>query len=265
MNRKIIIGLVVLSMFLVFAGCVGKEEAKKPVAEEKPKFKTVEPGKLLVGVDATYPPFEYIENNEYKGFDIDLMREIAKRLGIEVEFVNQAWEGIIPALKSHKFDCICSAMTITKERAKQIDFSDPYFEAGQVIVVRKDSTIADAKDLEGKKVGVQLGTTGEYAARDLAKNYTFEIKTYDTTPDAFLDLKNGNIDAVICDNTVAEPLVKNNPDTYKIVGEKLTVEYYGIAVAKDNPELLAAINKALKEVKEDGTYDKIYGKWFGKS
>lgn len=261
--RKMALYFLIFGMVLA-AGCVGGEK-QKTETPKKPEFTTVQPGKLLVGVDATYPPFEYIENNEYKGFDIDLMKEIGKRLGLEVEFVNQAWEGIIPALKSHKFDCICSAMTITEERAKQIDFSDPYFEAGQVIVVRKDSTISGAPDLQGKKVGVQLGTTGEYAARDLNKNYSFEIKTYDTTPDAFLDLKNGNIDAVICDNTVAEPLVKNNPETYKIVGEKLTIEYYGIAVAKDNPGLLKAINQALKEVKEDGTYDKIYNTWFGKS
>ncbi|AEA46905.1 basic amino acid ABC transporter substrate-binding protein [Archaeoglobus veneficus] len=267
-----LIGILLIAAFV--AGCAQKEEVKPTPApeatvtpEETPAYKLVKPGVLTVGMDATYPPFEYINEttDEFEGFDVDLMKEIGKRLGLEVEFVNVAWEGIIPGLVAHKYDCICSAMTITEERKKQIDFSDPYFEAWQVIVVRADCTdITKPEDLAGKVVGVQIGTTGQFVAEDLVKSgINFEIKTYDTTPDALLDLKNGNIDAVIIDNGVAEKAIKNNPDVYKTVGGKLSYEEYGIAVAKDNPELLKAINQALKEVKEDGTYDKIYQKWFG--
>jgi|Deesub1362B_J571_1020462.scaffolds.fasta_scaffold00072_88 polar amino acid transport system substrate-binding protein len=276
MKLKYLVAILLITA--LFLGCAGeKKEAATPTPEKTampestpesaPKFKLVEPGVLTVGTDAAYPPFESINEvtNEFEGFDVDLMKEVAKRIGLEVKFVNVAWEGIIPGLVAHKYDVIASAMTITEERKKQIDFSDPYFEAWQVIVVRKDDDrISKAEDLAGKIVGVQIGTTGQFVAEDLVKEgINFEIKTYDTTPDALLDLKNGNIDACIIDNGVAEKALKNNPDTYKIVGGKLSYEEYGIAVAKDNPELLKAINQALKEIKEDGTYDKIYQKWFG--
>lgn len=270
--KKVLVVLSILLLAAFVAGCAEKEEPKAvpeetPAPEQTPAYKLVKPSVLTVGMDATYPPFEYINETteEFEGFDVDLMKEIGKRMGLEVEFVNVAWEGIIPGLVAHKYDVICSAMTITEERKKQVDFSDPYFEAWQVIVVRADNTdISKAEDLAGKVVGVQIGTTGQFVAEDLVKSgIEFEIKTYDTTPDALLDLKNGNIDAVIIDNGVAEKALKNNPDVYKIVGGKLSYEEYGIAVAKDNPELLKAINKALKEIKEDGTYDKIYKKWFG--
>jgi polar amino acid transport system substrate-binding protein len=283
MMRKALFMLLILG--LLFIGCAQEEKpaqpekptptpaettvTETPTAKETPAFKLVKPGVLTVGMDATYPPFEYINETtkEFEGFDVDLMKEIAKRLDLEVEFKNVAWEGIIPGLVAHKYDCICSAMTITEERAKQVNFSKPYFIASQVIVVRaNDDRIKDVKDLEGKIVGVQLGTTGEYFARDLLKQgIKFELRTYDTTPDALLDLKNGNIDAVIIDNGIALWMAKKCPEDYKVVtGNKtLTYEEYGIAVAKDNPELLKAINKALEEIKKDGTYDKIYQKWFG--
>ncbi len=239
--KKVLVVLSVLLIAAFVAGCAEKEEPKPvseetPAPEQTPAYKLVNPGVLTVGMDATYPPFEYINETtkEFEGFDVDLMKEIGKRLGLEVKFVNVAWEGIIPGLVAHKYDVICSAMTITEERKKQVDFSDPYFEAWQVIVVRADNTdINKAEDLAGKVVGVQIGTTGQFVAEDLVKSgINFEIKTYDTTPDALLDLKNGNIDAVIIDNGVAEKALKNNPDVYKIVGGKLSYEEYGIAVAK---------------------------------
>ncbi len=193
------------------------------------------------------------------------MKAVAKEMGLKPKFVNIAWTGIIPGLIAHKYDCICSAMTITPERAKTVYFSRPYFVASQVIVVRaNDNRIHGVKDLEGKVVGVQLGTTGEFFAEKLLKEgIKFTLKKYQTTPDALLDLKNGRLDAVIIDNGVAMWMAKKCPEDYKVINERLTHELYGIAVAKDNPALLKAINEALNKTIMDGTYSKIYEKWFG--
>ncbi len=267
MIRKVFLIAMVLGLLIIGCAQVKKETA---TPTPTPGFKLVKPGVLTVGMDATYPPFEYINETtkKFEGFDVDLMKAIAKKLGLKVEFKNVAWEGIIPGLVTHQYDCICSAMTITKEREKQVDFSDPYFIASQVIVVRaNDNRIHGVKDLEGKVVGVQLGTTGDFFAEKLLKEgIHFTLKKYKTTPDALLDLKNGNLDAVIIDNGIALWMAKKCPEDYKVItgNKSLTHEEYGIAVAKDNPGLLKAINKALKEIKEDGTYQKIYEKWFGK-
>ncbi|WP_457549399.1 basic amino acid ABC transporter substrate-binding protein [Archaeoglobus sp.] len=271
--KKLLLALLVVG--LLFLGCAQKtqEKPKTPVTTATtsttvtPAYKLVKPGVLTVGMDATYPPFEYINETTkaFEGFDVDLMKEVAKRIGLKAEFVNVAWEGIIPGLTAHKYDCICSAMTITAERAKQVDFSRPYFVASQVIVVRaNDNRIHNVTDLAGKVVGVQMGTTGQFFAEKLQKQgIKFELKLYKTTPDALMDLKNGRIDAVIIDNGIALWMAKKCPEDYKVIEQRLTYEYYGIAVAKDNPELLKAINKALEEIFKDGTYAKIYKKWFG--
>lgn len=255
--------LVVLMTILVL-GCVQQE------AKEEQKIKLVEEGFLTVGSDIAYPPFEYTDEKtgEYTGFDIDLMTEIAKRLGLEVKFVNTAWDGIIPGLLANKYDVICSAMTITEERKKQVDFSDPYFEAKQVILTRaEDISISGAKDLAGKIVAVQQGTTGDFAAQKLVDELGIEIaeiKRFEGTPEALMAVQKGDADAAIIDNFVAYLAVKEDPDVYRVVEDPtFPPEYYGIAVNKDNSELLKAINNVLKEIKEDGTYDKIYKKWFG--
>ena len=157
-------------------------------------------------------------------------------------------------------------MTITEERAKQVDFSDPYFEAKQVIIARADADIKGVKDLEGKIVAVQQGTTGDFAAVRLVeeKGIKFKIVRFEGTPEALMAIQKGDADAAIIDNFVAYLAMKENPDIYKVIEDKeFAPEYYGIAVNKDNPELLKKINEVLKEIKQDGTYDKIYKKWFG--
>jgi len=261
MPGKRTILMLVIALCLITLGCA----QEKKVTE---KYKLVKPGTLTVGMDATYPPFEYINETtkKFEGFDVDLMKAVAQKLGLKVEFKNVAWEGIIPGLLAHKYDCICSAMTITKERAKEVDFSRPYFVASQVIVVRaNDNRIHGVKDLAGKVVGVQMGTTGEFFAEKLIKQgIKFKLRLYKTTPDALMDLKDGRLDAVIIDNGIAMWMAKKCPEDYKVIEQRLTHEYYGIAVAKDNPQLLKAINKALLEIFKDGTYTKIYEKWFGK-
>jgi polar amino acid transport system substrate-binding protein len=259
--------LMVLLVATLLLGCAG-QTPEKP-GEEKAEYSLVKEGVLTVGSDIAYPPFEYTDEKtgEYVGFDIDLMKEIAKRMGLEVEFVNTAWDGIIPGLIAKKYDVICSAMTITEERAKQVDFSDPYFEAKQVIITRADNKdIQGVQDLAGKIVSVQQGTTGDFAAVRLVeeKGIKFEIKRFEGTPEALMAIQKGDADAAIIDNFVAYLAVKENPDIYRVVEDpEFAPEYYGIAVNKENPGLLKKINEVLKEIKEDGTYDKIYNKWFG--
>ncbi len=218
-------------------------------------------GVLKVGNDATYAPFEYRNfKNDIVGFDIDLIHAIAKEMGnLKVEIIDTAWDGIIPGLLSKKYDLIMSAMTITKERAKKVTFSDPYFETGQVITVAKDrNDIKSVKDLEGKVIAVQLGTTGDFAA---SKIKGAKIKRFDTIDKAYFEVMLGRADAVVNDLAQTAFGIKRFP--LKIVGKPFTVEYYGIAMRKEDKELHKAVNEALKKVKEKGIYDEIYKKWFG--
>ncbi len=260
--RRVVTAIVILAAVLIL-GCA------QQTPTEEGKIRLVEEGFLTVGSDIAYPPFEYTDEKtgEYTGFDIDLMTEIANRMGLKAKFVNTAWDGIIPGLLSDKYDVICSAMTITEERAKQVDFSDPYFEAKQVILTKADNTeIQDVDDLNGKVVAVQQGTTGDFAAQRLKdeKGIQLEIKRFEGTPEALMAVQKGDADAAIIDNFVAYIAAKENPDIYRVIeSNEFAPEYYGIAVNKDNPALLEKINEVLKEIKEDGTYDKIYNKWFG--
>jgi|SRR5690606_2964759 len=221
-------------------------------------------GVLRVGSDVAYPPFEYVDEQtgEFVGFDMDLIREVGKRLGMDVEIMNTAWEGIIPGLLAGHYDVIISAMTITDERAQAVDFSDPYFATGQVIVVRADDdSVRQPSDLAGKVVAVQIGTTGQFAAERIEG--VARIDHYPTMPEAFLALRLGRADAAVADELVALEEAKANPGVLKVVGTPFTVEYYGIALRKGRADLLRDINRALAQIKADGTYDQIYDKWFG--
>lgn len=220
------------------------------------------PSVLRVGTDATYPPFEFVEGDEFKGFDMDLIREIGRRLGVPVAIQNVAWDGLIPGLNNGNYDVIISAMTILEERAAVVDFSDPYFNAGQVIVVRRDETaIQKPEDLAGKVVAVQINTTGQFAAEKIRG--VRRIDKYDTTPLAVQAVMQRSADAAVIDLPVAVELQKEFPGQIKVVGKPFTDEYYGIAVRKGRTELLQAINRALAEIRADGTYDELYRKWIG--
>ncbi|MBO8127322.1 MAG: basic amino acid ABC transporter substrate-binding protein [Firmicutes bacterium] len=220
---------------------------------------------LRVGSDVAFPPFEYVDENthEYTGFDMDMVRALAEEMGMEVEIYNVAWEGIIPGLLNGNYDLIASAMTITEERKMSVNFSDPYFNAEQVILVRiNDDTIHGPDDLKGKAVAVQLGTTGDFVASDLPG--LKKVARFAVVGEAIQELMNGNVAAVICDNLVAISYIQENPGKAKIVpGSFFPPEYYGFAINKNNPELLKKVNAALAELKANGTYDKIYNKWFG--
>ena len=242
------VALIACSLLLVLGVCTGGI-AQTP--------------KLRVGSDVAYPPFEFIDETtlEPAGFDIDLIKAIGEVMGREVEIINTAWDGIIPGLINGNYDVVISAMTITDERAATVDFSDPYFATGQMIVVRAgDDRIQQPADLAGKRIAVQIGTTGHFAAESIQGA---DVRTFDTMPAAFLALKAGQADAAIADELVAKEEAAANPGQLKTVGRPFTVEYYGIAVKKGRSDLLKEINRALATLKADGTYDAIYEKWFG--
>jgi polar amino acid transport system substrate-binding protein len=242
----------------------GEEPAAEEPAGEEPaaELVTIEEGKLLAGSDTEFPPFEFVEGDEIKGFDVDLLTAIGENLGLEVEFMTEIFDTLIPTLKAGgKFDVIASGMTIKPERQLEIDFTDPYYDSNQSLVMAKGATYAGPEDLSGKKIGVQSGTTGEAWAKENVADAT--LVPFNSATDAFAALQAGNVDAVVNDLPVSAELLKEDDRGMEIVAQIPTGEQYGFGVSKDNPELLAAINEALAELKADGTYNDIYQKWFG--
>lgn len=215
-------------------------------------------GVIRVGSDIDFPPFEFIEDGEIQGFDVDLMEEIADRLGLEVEWVDAAFDTIITQLAGGEFDAIITALTITEERAETIDFSDPYFEATQALMVGPDSDITGVADLAGASVGAQDGTTGEAYAEE---NFTdSEIVSFPSYPAAFGALESDQLDAVLADLPAAAE--QEDRSDLVIVEVIDTDELYGIGVEQGSDNLLQAINDTLAEIVEDGTYEEIYSRWF---
>ncbi|MBN1123252.1 MAG: basic amino acid ABC transporter substrate-binding protein [Anaerolineae bacterium] len=219
---------------------------------------------VVVGTNAEYPPFEYVdEDSNITGFDVDIINAIAEKQGFTVEIVNTRWDGIFVALASGEFDMVISAATITEERKETVNFTDPYFNAGQMIAVRMEDaeTITSPDDLPGLTVGVQLGTTGDIAASEMDG---VEVARYDEITQAFQALANGSVDAVVNDGPVSADVIRSNPEFgVTLVGEPFTDELYGMAVRKELPDLLDSLNEGLAAIKADGTYDKIYDKYFG--
>ena len=239
-------------------------EAPTATPEPEPTATPTEapPAVYKIGTNAEYPPFENVdESGNIIGFDVDLMTAIAEKAGFEFEWVNTRWDGIFVALQSGEFDAVISAATITEERAEIVNFSDPYFNAGQMIAVRADETeISGPADLAGKKVGVQLGTTGDIW---LTENTEAEVVRYDENTLAFQALANGDVDAAMADGPTAIDVVKANPEMgLTVLDEVYTEESYGIAVNKEQSDLLALINEGLAAIQADGTYDEIYDTWF---
>lgn len=226
---------------------------------KEPSWKTS--GELKIGTDATYPPFEMVntESGRPEGFDIDIMRKICQINGWEPEFIVTPFDGIIPGLRGKKYDCIISAMSITPQRQAVVDFSEPYYQAGQIIAVPlQDTVVKSVENLRGLKVGVQLGTTGERFAKSLQGVTVF---SFDNIGAAFIDMENGQIDAVLNDLPTTQEYIKLKGNA-KTVGELLSEESYGIAVRKGDTQLLDKVNSALKQISESGEYDRIRSRWF---
>lgn len=255
---------------LLLAAC-GKQEPAAPSASAPataPAVSAAAPAAkvYVVGTDAAYAPFELQnEKGEIVGFDIDVARAVAQKAGFEVKFVNTPWEGIFNSVAQGDRDLLISAITITPERKQTLDFSTPYFDAQQLIAVKKDSKISKFTDLKKLKVGVQNGTTGDEVVAKLQGKDSPNIKRFESTPLALKELEGGGVDAVVADNGVIVNYVNNNSDAkFKTVSDSsFPSEQYGIAVRKGNAEMLEKINKGLGDIKADGTYKQIYTKYFG--
>ncbi len=220
-------------------------------------------GELRVGTDATYPPFETAEGGQFTGFDIDLVTAIARELNVRATFINSGFDGIFPALQNGSFDMVISSVTITPERSASMLFTDPYYDSGQLIAVRKDTQGIESPDqLKGKTVGVQINTTAQY---DLEKREGVNVAKYNTIDLALLDLKNGRIDAVVGDAPVLKYMIFQSFRELKTTGKRFTDEKFGIALAQNSADLRDAINSALKRIRESGEYDRIHQKWFGEA
>ncbi len=213
--------------------------------------------------DATWPPMEFVDDNgDIVGFDLDLIDAVAKAAGFEYEVQNTGWDGIFAGLANGAYDGIISSVTITEERKASMNFSDPYINAGQILIVPAGYKGGESlEDFAGMKVGVQQGTTGDFAVEDVP---SVDRRAYDDVGLAVEDLVNGNLAAVVCDSVTAIDYVAANENfkgKLEILGEPFTEEEFGIAVQKDNAELLALINKGLAKVFSDGTQSKLVDKW----
>ena len=255
MKKYLLMAMAVLAaLSLMVAGCGGKEEAKK-----------AEPAKVLrVGTEPTFAPFEFQKegSKEYTGFDMDLIRAIGKQMGYKVEIMNMGFDALIPALSSGNIDTVIAGMSITPERQEAVLFSAPYYRSGLVVMVQKNNdTIKGIEDLVGKRIAVQIGTTGAAKAESVKDA---KVTAFNTNTEAAMELKNGGVDAVINDSpVVGYYLAQGGSADAKTVGDVLEAEEYGIAVKKGNDKLAAEIDKALAELKKNGEYDKIYKTWFG--
>ena len=219
------------------------------------------PISVFVGTDATFPPFEMVDETtkEYIGFDMDLIRAIAIEAGLDIVIESKPFDIVLSDLELCKIDMAIAAITITEERKTKFLFSEPYVDAGQIITVKAGNTSITGKaDLNGKIIGAQLGTTGEIEAKAIEG---VEYKPYDTYDLAFLDLINGQIDAVIADNPTALGFIEMNPGKLMTVGEVFTSEFYGIAICKDRQDLLDIINPALNAVIESGYVEELAAKY----
>jgi polar amino acid transport system substrate-binding protein len=254
-TRRVVAGalaVVLVPVLLGAAEAAGIERVKKA-------------GVLRVGSDITYPPFEFMEGGNPAGFDVEVAQEIAKALGVKLEYVNTAWDGIFAALKAGKFDMLLSGITITEERMKSFDlvFSEPYFESGQGVAVRVgDRRIRRQADLAGKVVGVQINTTGQYAVEKVKG--VKEIKKYEQLPEAYLDLKARRVDAVVADYPVIVANAKEDGKFTPVRGLQIgEPEKLGIPVRREEADLLAVVNKVVRDLKQSSKYARMKQKWFG--
>lgn len=220
---------------------------------------------LVVAHDVNFPPFEFLQDDAYTGFDLDLMNEIANVANFKIEYRPMDFNGIIPALQANQVDMSIAAMTIKPEREEVIDFSTPYFRTGLVLAVKPENNdIVNPEDLKGKTIAVKIGTSGDAYIRELPYADEINISTFDSNNDTYLAVINGNVDATINDDsTLRYYIASEGPGTLKIVGELLTGDDYGIAVPSGQTATLEAINAALLELAENGKYDELYEKWFG--
>ena len=240
--KKILAVVLVLCMLFCFAGCGAKDD-----------------NTLTMGTNAAFPPYEYVDDDgNIVGIDAEIAAAIAEKLGMELDIKDMEFDSLITACAGGSVDVVLAGMTVTEERKESVNFSDSYATGIQVIIVKDGSAIAAYEDLEGKMIGVQSGTTGDiYCTDEFGQD---NVKQFANGALAVEALKNDQVDCVIIDNEPAKAFVASN-EGLKILETEYAVEDYAIAIAKGNTELLEKINKALKELKDDGTIKKIVDKY----
>ena len=255
MKRFSLLLVLVTALALVAAACGGDDDAGE--------FDLVAEGTLTVCSEIPYEPFEYEVDGQYTGFDVEVMQAVADELGLEMEFVSTGFTAITSgsAMAANTCDIAASAITITEEREEAIDFADPYFDADQSLLVKADSGLTSLSDLAGRNLGVQSGTTGEAYAQD--NNPGAEIVSFENGGELFIALEAGSIDGILQDLPV-NGYRSTQDATVTVVETYTTGEQYGFAVKEEGKEaLLEAVNDALGTIRDNGTYDSIFAKWFG--
>lgn len=248
--------MVVLMMLALTCGIAyGKDNSLEDIKKK---------GYFIVGLDATFAPMGFRdESGEIVGFDIDLAKEVAKRMGVEAKFKPCEWDGIIFDLKSKNIDMVWNGMSVTEQRKKQVAFTEPYLVDGQIIFTKSGTAPAKVSELAGKVVGVQLGSSGALAVeRNPIASQIKEIKKYATNVEALLDLEAGRTDAVVMDS-ISGKYYNSKKNTLTYSEESLSDEYFAVAIRKDDKALLEEINKQIDAMKADGTFDEISKKWLG--
>lgn len=268
-----LLGISVLSLGM-FAGCGSQNNAIESSSNQAEEMKDLkETGEetsneidassnvIVMGTNAEFEPFEYRENGmDIVGFDVEIAKKIAEKLGKELVIEDMVFDSLIMALNTDKIDFIAAGMTATDERKTQVDFSESYFHSKQMIIVKADNTsILTADDLVGKNVGVQLGTTGDLFVSRIEG--IASVAQFQTGTQAVMDLKNGKVDAVVIDAEPAKKMIEGQSDL-KLLDAPFVEEDYAIAVKKGNEEVLQVINETLAEITANGTYDEIYTTYF---
>ncbi len=261
--KRFIIVAAVLALILGFSGMAVAQDAD--LAKKSTLQQILKRGELQVGLEAGYLPFEMRnKKGEIIGFDVDVAKAMAKAMGVKLKLVNTAWDGIIPALMTKKFDIIMSGMTITQERNLKVNFCDPYITVGQTVLVAKkhEGKIKSYKDLNDPKytIATKLGTTGDLSTKKYmpkAKRNAFEDERV-----AIMEVVNGKADAFVYDHPMCAVNNAKYPGKFVFLDDPFTYEPLGWAIRKGDPDFLNWLNNFLRQIKGDGTYDAIYKKWF---
>jgi polar amino acid transport system substrate-binding protein len=229
-------------------------------------------GEMVVGMEVAYVPYEFFKDGQIMGYDVDIANKFAEKLGVKAKFVDTEWNGILPALIAKKFDTILSGMTITKERAEKLNFSMPYAEATNVILIREnDTSIKSAEDISGKRVGAQISSAGDKVAKQFeealkvkGKSGYSDYKLYDHYPEAYVDLTNNRTDAVVNSLSTLAVVMKEQPGKFRTVGGIQDLKaYFGMAFRKEDSDFLKFVNEQFAELKKSGELTKLQLKWFG--
>jgi polar amino acid transport system substrate-binding protein len=262
-RARILAATTATAGLLLVAGCTSTEDGGSSTKTAPGGVELAKAGQLTTCTHLPYPPFQSEIDGKVQGFDVSLIDLVAKDLGVKQGIVDQPFENFKTggSLNAGQCDLAAAGMTITEERKKNVDFSDPYFNATQAVLVDKKSGIGSFAELKGKKLGAQAQTTGE----DYAKSKGLDPVSFESSDAVLNGLRTGQVQAVIIDYPVVQGWLKDkaNADAFKVVDNLSTGEQYGFTVKKGNTKLLAAINKAIADAKADGTYKKLYERWIG--